>query len=222
MANTSVTPWLESYYAKRAHEYDAIYEKPERKAELAWLGERIPELFSGRSVLEVACGTGHWTQYLARTARNVYAFDVNEPVLEIARTKPLPAGKVKFAIGDAFTLDGVPAGFDGAFAGFWWSHVEKRKLKSFLANLHTKLKAGSQVAILDNNYVGWSSTPISRADADGNTYQTRHLANGETYEVLKNFPAAKELKSLLEQCGEVAQAHLESLQFYWLLVYTLK
>ena len=49
---------LRTYYGKRASEYEKIYDKPERQAELAWLRERIPRLFAGRDVLEIACGTG--------------------------------------------------------------------------------------------------------------------------------------------------------------------
>src|SRR5262245_66658469 len=89
----TTTPHLESYYAKRAREYEQVYEKPERQRELAWLRERIPQLYAGRTVLEVACGTGYWTQYIAPAARHVHASDINEPVLEIAREKGLPAGK---------------------------------------------------------------------------------------------------------------------------------
>ena len=76
------------------------------------------------------------------------------------------------------------------------------------------------VAILDNNYAEGSSTPISRRDAEGNTYQMRALANGEQHEVLKNFPTGDELTSAVR--GVAREAHLENLKYYWLLVFTLK
>ena len=125
----STTPHLETYYSKRAREYEQIYEKPERQRELAWLRERIPQLYRGRTVLEVACGTGYWTQFIAQTAHRVYAGDINDSVLEIAREKPLAPGKVTFMKADAITLDGVPPGCNAAFAGFWWSHVKKSGLR---------------------------------------------------------------------------------------------
>src|SRR5687767_6815572 len=89
----STTPHLETYYSKRAAEYEKIYEKPERKDELEWLRGRIPALFGDRTVLEVACGTGYWTQFIARTAAKVHACDINDSVLEIAREKKIPPGK---------------------------------------------------------------------------------------------------------------------------------
>jgi SAM-dependent methyltransferase len=213
-------PRLQQYYGKRASEYEQIYDKPERQAQLEWLRHRIPEIFRDRTVLEVACGTGYWTQFIAPAARHVHACDINEPVLEIAREKPLPAGRVSFFIADAVTLEGVPAGCDAAFAGFWWSHVKKSDLAAFVKNLALHLEPGATVAILDNTFAPGSSTPVSRRDAEGNTYQKRRLANGDEYEVLKNFPTAEELREAL---GPVArEAHLESLMYYWLLVFQLR
>ena len=216
----STTPHLETYYARRASEYERIYDKPERQEELAWLRERVPQLFRGRTVLEVACGTGYWTQYIATAAKRVYACDINEPVLDIAREKPIPPGKASFFKADAVALDGIPSGCNAAFAGFWWSHVKKSELALFVKNLSLRLEPGAVVAILDNSFAAGSSTPISRTDAEGNTYQMRKLASGDEYEVLKNFPSSLELTEAVR--GVAREAHLESLTYYWLLVFTLK
>jgi ubiquinone/menaquinone biosynthesis C-methylase UbiE len=211
---------LKDYYDKRSREYERIYDKPERQAELAWLRERIPALLAGRDVLEIACGTGYWTQFIAPAARHVHAFDLNESVLEIAAEKPFPAGRVSFSRADALTLEGAADGCDAAFAGFWWSHVKRSALEGFVRALAAKLEPGAVVAILDNSYAEGSSTAISRRDAEGNTYQLRTLANGERHEVLKNFPSALELTEAVRPVAR--EAHLESLTYYWLLVFTLK
>ena len=216
----STTPHLEKYYSKRAAEYERVYDKPERQAELEWLRKRVPELLRDRVVLEVACGTGYWTQHIARAARRVYACDINESVLEIAREKPIPGGKVDFFKADAVSLAGTPEGCDAAFAGFWWSHVKKSGIAQFVQNLAARLQPGARVVILDNSFAAGSSTPISRRDAEGNTYQMRRLANGEEYEVLKNFPSSEELAEAVRPIAR--EAHLESLAYYWLLVFTLK
>jgi ubiquinone/menaquinone biosynthesis C-methylase UbiE len=220
MLSASVTPQLETYYAKRAREYERIYEKAERQDELAWLRERLPRLFAGRRVLEIACGTGYWTQFIAKKAAHVTACDINEPVLEIAREKPIARGRVRFVKADAFALGGVPAGCDAAFAGFWWSHVRKADLGRWISGLARVLAPGATVAVLDNRYVEASSTPVSRRDAEGNTYQVRPLLSGETHEVLKNFPTAGELADAVRPFA--AEAHLEQTQYYWLLVFRLK
>ncbi len=216
----STTPHLEHYYSKRAAEYEQIYQKPERQHELEWLRGRIPELLAGRDVLEVACGTGYWTQFIARKARKVHACDINESVLEIAADKAIPRQRVSFFKADAVTLEGVPTGCDAAFAGFWWSHVKKSGIQQFVANLARKLEPGARVVILDNQFAEGSSTAISRRDAEGNSYQLRHLANGEEHEVLKNFPSPDELAEAVRPVAR--EAHLETLAYYWLLVFTLR
>jgi ubiquinone/menaquinone biosynthesis C-methylase UbiE len=171
-------------------------------------------------VLEVACGTGYWTQFIARKALKVHACDINDSVLEIAREKPVPRGRASFFRADAVCLEGVPAGCDAAFAGFWWSHVKKSDLAMFMKNLAVHLEPGAVVGILDNNFAASSSTAISRRDAEGNTYQKRKLANGEEYEVLKNFPTANELREAVLPVAR--EAHLENLKYYWLLVFHLR
>jgi demethylmenaquinone methyltransferase/2-methoxy-6-polyprenyl-1,4-benzoquinol methylase len=216
----STTPQLEKYYAKRASEYERIYDKDERQPELAWLRNRLPELFADRTVLEVACGTGYWTQYIARRAKRIHACDINDPVLDVAREKSFPRKNVTFFKADAFAPDGAGERCDAAFAGFWWSHVRKAELQRFLAGLALRLKPGALVAILENSYVEGSSTPISRTDAEGNTYQTRKLLSGETHEVLKNFPTPAQLADAVRPYA--SEAHLEDLRYYWLLVFRLK
>jgi ubiquinone/menaquinone biosynthesis C-methylase UbiE len=216
----NTAPPLVAYYAKRASEYEQIYDKPERQAELAWLKRRLPEILRGRTVLEVACGTGFWTPFIAKEAKVVYACDINEPVLEIAREKPIARGKAHFFKANAVTLDGVPAGCNAAFAGFWWSHVKRADITKFVANLSARLEPGAVVAILDNLYVEGSSTPVSRRDGEGNTYQVRKLASGESHEVIKNFPTPEELTESVRPFA--LEAHLESLKYYWLLVFKLK
>jgi SAM-dependent methyltransferase len=211
---------LKTYYNRRASEYEKIYDKPERQHELEWLRHRVPDLLAERTVLEVACGTGYWTQFIARKAKKVDACDINESVLEIAREKAIPRDRVSFFKADAVSLEGVPPGCDAAFAGFWWSHVRKSQLAKFVENLATKLEPGALVAILDNTYAEGSSTAVSRRDSEGNTYQMRRLANGEEHEVLKNFPTAAELADAMRPVA--AEAHLETLKYYWLLVAKLK
>jgi ubiquinone/menaquinone biosynthesis C-methylase UbiE len=219
MAEPRTATHLRKYYDRRAGEYEKIYEKPERQHELEWLRHRIPELLRDRVVLEVACGTGYWTQFIARAARKVHACDINDSVLEIAREKPIPRERATFFKADAISLEGVPEGCNAAFAGFWWSHVRKSELRRFTANLARKLEPGSLVLMLDNTYAPGSSTPVTRHDAEGNSYQQRHLANGEPHEVLKNFPTPEELAEAMRPVAR--EAHLETLTYYWLLVATV-
>ena len=207
---------LTSYYAARAQEYESIYDKPERQADLARLRQLVPEYFAGRDVLEVACGTGYWTQFIAQRARGVTAIDINSETLAIARTKPLPPGRVTFAEIDVHQLDSERR-YTGAFAGFWWSHLRHDQRRGFVETLHRALHPGAAVVILDNLYVPGSSTPISHFDADGNSFQERRLRDGSKHTVLKNFP--KEDALLADIRGVGVAAHYTTLEYYWVFKY---
>ena len=188
---------LEKYYARRAAEYEQIFAKPERQADLARMRVDIPALFKNQRVLEIACGTGYWTPLIAEQAESVLATDYNEEPLAIAKSKTYRKANVSFAQADAYALPDWKNKFSACYAGFWWSHVPLGKIEGFLKNLQNVLQPGAAVAFMDNRYVEGSSTPISRKDADGNTYQTRRLADGSSHEVLKNFPTPQELRARL-------------------------
>ena len=85
---TQVSAEMQAYYAARAPYYDAVYLKPERKADIAFLAGYLPAAFAGRSVLEVACGTGYWTQHIAPQATHLVATDATAEPLEFARLRP--------------------------------------------------------------------------------------------------------------------------------------
>jgi demethylmenaquinone methyltransferase/2-methoxy-6-polyprenyl-1,4-benzoquinol methylase len=208
---------METYYAERAAEFEAVYAKPERQADLAALRALLQATLADHDVLEVACGTGYWTQVIAAAARSLLATDVNEPMLAIARRKTYPPGRVRFRRADAFDLDGVGEGFTAAFAGFWWSHLTAQQGRAFLRGLHRVVGAGGQVALIDNRYVEGSSTPIARRDADGNTYQWRRRADGRRFELLKNFPDEGDLRAAVSAMGEVIE--YRALTYFWLLRY---
>lgn len=204
---------LEAYYAKRAAEYETIYHKPERQADLARMRKDIPALFSGARVLEIACGTGYWTPLIAEQAESVLALDYNEETLAIARTKRYPKKNVQFQQGDAYALPAWQQKFSACYAGFWWSHVPLGRLDGFLKGVQGRLEPGATIAFMDNTYSEGSSTPVSRRDTDGNTYQSRRLADGSTHEVLKNFPTVRELGARLGRIG--TDFHCTEYEYYW-------
>ena len=217
---TNATPQLEAYYAKRAREYEKIYEKAERQDELRWLRARLPKLFAAKRVLEVACGTGYWTQHLARRAQSIVALDASPETLELAAAKELPPQRVTFRVADAYDLPGELGSFDGAFAGFWWSHVPLRSQAAFLDSLDRRLAPGARVVLLDNLYVEGNSTPVSHRDEDGNTYQRRRLTDGSEHVVLKNFPTEQELRGAATAYGDHMQ--FRRLEYYWVFVFEKK
>ena len=80
---------MEHYYQARAPEFESVYEKPERQADLAKLRSWLEKETRGATVLEIACGTGYWTGVAAAVARAITATDFNAGPLEIARSRAL-------------------------------------------------------------------------------------------------------------------------------------
>lgn len=214
-----ITDSMASYYQQRAAYYERVYFKPERQAQLRAIEAWLPPLFAGRRVLEVAAGTGWWTVHGARDAQFWLATDLNDETLAVARGKTLPAC-VRFAHVDAYGFAQIEGRrFDAAFAGCWWSHVPLARLPGWIESLHARLEAGARVVMLDNSYVQTSSTPITRQDAEGNTYQNRTLDDGSVHEVLKNFPTREQA---LAAIGPRARdAEWLDFEHYWALSYTL-
>ena len=213
---------LRDYYARRAPQYERIYAKPERQADLRVLEGLLPGLFDGRQVLEVACGTGYWTHFGAARCVSWRATDLNPETMAVARAKAWPDdGRVRFEQADAYSLSALAGTtFDAAFSGFWWSHVPLSRLSEWLATLYARLQSGARVVHLDNRFVAGSSTPISRRDPAGNSYQTRALDDGSTHEVLKNFPSRGQAVAALGPRAHDAQ--WRELEHFWLLQYTLR
>ncbi|MGB6449144.1 MAG: class I SAM-dependent methyltransferase [Steroidobacteraceae bacterium] len=207
-----MTNELQAYYAARANEYDQVYAKPECQTDLRAMERWLPPLLAGRTVLEIACGTGYWTQFIEPIAKCVVAIDVAAETLRIARER-VPDERVRFLIGDAYSIPPDLGSFNAAFAGFWFSHIPTSRQREFFLHLNERLEPGSRVVLLDNLYVEGSSTPLSGQDFDRNTYQLRPLADGSVHRVLKNFPTEQELRSLVTDGGDEPQ--FTTWQHYW-------
>lgn len=217
-----ITDQLVQYYAQSANDYERVYDKPERQDDLEELHEKLAEVLSGHKVLEIACGTGYWTETIATTAASILATDINEDMLALARARGLDAAKVQFSLADAFDLpaDVTGGGFTACVAGFWWSHVKREDQERFLTQLRNKLGKDVVLVLIDNTYVDGSSTVIARTDAEGNTFQIRRTADGTRYEVLKNFPSDSTLRK--KMASSVREIRIVRLEYYWLLSCRLK
>src|SRR5690242_9167349 len=108
----SVDPLIE-YYSQRAAEYEEIYHRsdPARQTELAELQRNLKEITRGKRVLELACGTGYWTQAIAGETLKLTAIDASAQMLEFARAKLQEARNVTLSLGDAYDLDAIEGKF---------------------------------------------------------------------------------------------------------------
>ena len=172
---------LPEYYGRRAPEYEQKFRStdPVRQSELAAIAAALKELFCGRRVLEVACGTGYWTQIVADVAARVTGVDLSREMLALARGKKLPADKVEFLLADAFQLQTVPGTFDAGLANFFLSHVPKARLAEFLAGLHKKLGPNAIVFLADDVDVPGLGGQSAARPGNEDTIRLRTLPDGQ-------------------------------------------
>jgi len=119
----------------------------------------------GRRVLEVACGTGAQTVFLAANSpqAEIVSVDVSPASLEQARKKVAAAGyrNVEFRIADLFDLPFDDAGFDDLFVCFVLEHLAEPERA--LAAVRRVLRPGGSVTVIEGDHGSWYCHPQSEA-----------------------------------------------------------
>jgi SAM-dependent methyltransferase len=200
------------YYRRRAGEYDAVYRTVAWRGDLAILRNWLTGHANGRTILEVAAGTGYWTAVAATVAHSITATDISAEPLAIAAARNL-GEHVALVRADAWCLPDPPERCELGMAHLWWSHVRTQDRASFLSHFASRLRARATLLMIDQNHVPGFGMPVSRRDADGNSYQTRWLDSGERFEVVKNYPDRAELEQSLGPACE--HVRIVQLTHFW-------
>jgi SAM-dependent methyltransferase len=208
------------YYASSTQAADAALSRAERANDLARVRERLVQLVRGQTVLELACGTGYWTEVIAEAADQVLATDILDEMMARAQRRRYPEGKVAFRRVDGLDLPDDLGTFSCVFIGFWWSHLKRDEQDALLAQLRARLGRDVTLILLDDVYVEGSSTTVARTDAQGNTYEIVAAPDGERFELPKSYPADSALRKRLG--GDVREIRIERLTYYWMLTCRLK
>jgi demethylmenaquinone methyltransferase/2-methoxy-6-polyprenyl-1,4-benzoquinol methylase len=213
---------MEAYYRARAPEYEQIYYRDDaaRRSAIDAEANRLTALVAGKDVLELACGTGYWTEVMSRTARSIVASDVSPEMIAQARRKRCQC-PVTFVAADMFAADFGARQFALVALGFWYSHQPKQEFEALYRVLDRPLKPAGLIWMIDNNPP--AEGPINESvgrDEFGNNFKRRRLDNGGEYVILKNYFSQEDLEELLGR-----RYRLESLvygQHYWSVVMGLR
>jgi demethylmenaquinone methyltransferase/2-methoxy-6-polyprenyl-1,4-benzoquinol methylase len=194
-----------AYYHARAQEYDESINLTGRFAHLAH-DEGVDQAFAEvaaalltlppvERTLELACGTGMWTQALVKISQSVTAVDASSEMIEINRQK-IADPRVQYQQADLFRWQPDDE-YDLVMFGFWISHVPPDMLDNFLAKVKRALRVGGRVFIVDEPLgVVDDLTPLT----EGNI-QPRTLADGRTFKIVKVFYDPVVLKNDLSALG---------------------
>jgi demethylmenaquinone methyltransferase/2-methoxy-6-polyprenyl-1,4-benzoquinol methylase len=181
---------MRQYYARRAPEYDDWYSRAGRYDDPAtnalWHGEvaalgHIAASYGRGRLLDIACGTGRWTERFAANPRvtEVTALDGATEMLAQTRERLAAAGcRATLVQGDAYALPFADASFDCAFSGFFLSHVPPERVSAWLAEVRRVLRPGGSLLIFD------SLLPEGRQEVQ---VQQRPLKDGSQHRVLKVY-----------------------------------
>ena len=211
---------LEEYYRARAPEYEQIYyrDHPARQAELAAEAERLAHLAAGKTVLELACGTGYWTKVMSATATRIVASDIAPEAIVEAQKKTYGC-EVEFVAADMFTHAFDDRAFDLVALGFWFSHHPRQEYSRLFDLLTRPLKPRGLIWMTDNNPPAEGTGEESHEiDEHGNNYKLRSLSNGRTFLILKNYFSRNDLEEILESRFEIRS--LVHNPYYWSAVVT--
>jgi demethylmenaquinone methyltransferase/2-methoxy-6-polyprenyl-1,4-benzoquinol methylase len=183
------------YYRRRASEYDVTAYGDIAMAR-ARIGRLVTDMRPTGKVLEIACGTGLWTDALARVADTVTAIDAAPEVIEIARDR-LTSANVTFEVADVFSWT-TTARFDVVFFSAWLSHVPMSRFAQFWELLPHLLAEGGRVLFIDE-HVDVRDKEAHVAGRD--ELVERRLRDGETFRIVKNFVDPQSLESRLRHMG---------------------
>ncbi len=199
-----------AYYRARAAEYDDWFFRRGRydrgaAATASWFEEagRVRDWLRalplrGADVLELASGTGIWTEELVAQGARVTAVDAAPEMLAALRERLGDAVEVRGA--DLFAY-APERPVDAVVSCFFMSHVPDERFGAFAALVAGALRPGGAYFLCDSLRTP-SSTAADHALPEGDDpTMLRRLDDGRTYRIVKRFRTDAELASALRGAG---------------------
>lgn len=212
------------YYRARANEYDQWFYRTgryDRGEELnqRWFDEvaivktALHQIEPVEHILELACGTGIWTQELLQKGQQITAIDAVAELIEINERK-LQSPKVNYQQWDLFTWEPHQE-YDLVFFSFWLSHVPPIELNSFFQKVSRSIRAGGQIFMIDSRFEPTSTAKDHILMNDENIYKMRKLNNGQEFQIVKIFYQPDELNNELVKAKFQAEVKLTDNYFIY-------
>ena len=197
------------YYRARAQEYDewfyrqGYYDwgpafKQRWEQEVQIVREQLHCSVGGAHILEMASGTGIWTQELVKIGGQVTALDASPEMIAINQAK-LGSEQVTYQQTNLFQWQ-PQRQYDMAFFGFWLSHVPADKLSPFLQGVGRALKPQGRLFFVDSRQPETAS-PAKRALQIDDSRESRALNDGRRFEIVKIYYDPRQLTETLRRHG---------------------
>jgi SAM-dependent methyltransferase len=205
-----------SYYRARAPEYDEWWRRQGRfdrgeeelfewQRQVAVVDDALASFGAAGSVLELAGGTGWWTERLACTADRLTVVDSSPEVLVLNQER-VGRSDVNYVVADLFDWQ-ADSRYDVVFFSFWLSHVPRSRFGEFWALLRSCLTPTGRVFLIDNRN---DPQPETRPKDPfvlkyGTDLHVRRLRDGSEHRVVSVMYEPGELQSLVEAEGWKAE-----------------
>lgn len=178
------------YYRARAPTYEKdLYNWAGAPHALDDVVARVP---AGGAILELACGTGIWTERLLRRSADVAAVDAAPEMIAIARAR---AGEARYVVADVFSYE-PDRRYDTVFFGFWLSHVPGDRFASFWQTVSAALADGGRVVFVDEHVSGQDKEQWLEPGV-----VLRTLPDGSEHRVVKHYVDPDDMRTRLAHLG---------------------
>lgn len=221
-----------AYYRARAPEYEDWWERrgqydfgPEDnaswRAQMAEARAELDRRAPFGNVLELAAGTGLFTEQLARQGESVTAVDASPEALALNRQRLQHAGlidRVAYVEADLFAWR-PERQYDTLFFGFWLSHVPDDRWQAFWSVVSDALAPGGRVFLIDNAKA--TAAELERAgiqvdlDDDVVTFKNSSVDYKAGVAVVKRGWTAEQLTAELTKLGWAATVDVTGWAFIW-------
>ncbi|BAY66167.1 hypothetical protein NIES22_62800 [Calothrix brevissima NIES-22] len=213
-----------AYYSARANEYDEWFYRLNRYNRGEELNQRwfkeveivkqaLLQIGQPEKILELACGTGIWTQELLKIGNRITAIDASAEVIAINRSK-LNSPHIEYQQVDLFTWE-PDAEYDLVFFSFWLSHIPPELLISFLTKVYQSVRFGGRLLMIDSRFEPTSTANNHILNDDGSIYKNRKLNDGQEFQIVKIFYQPDELQNHLSQVGFIADVKVTEHYFIY-------
>jgi demethylmenaquinone methyltransferase/2-methoxy-6-polyprenyl-1,4-benzoquinol methylase len=159
----------------------------------------VDELRPRGEIVELACGTGHWTLELIRYADSITAVDASPTALRINRAR-VRDDRVRYVAADLFAWKPDRL-YDTVFFGFWLSHVPPARFDAFWSMVGSCVGTTGTVMFVDEDDRSTLDTVESRFVREGTPCVRRVRQDGSEYEIVKVFWSVQELHNRLRDLG---------------------
>ena len=160
-------------------------------------------------VLELACGSGAWTEQLLRYATSVTAVDAAPEMLARAKER-VGKDRVRFIQADLFAWT-PDRRYDVVFSGSWISHVPLDRFDAFWSFVADCLRPTGRVFFIDDAY----RTPDELIEGESSSTIRRRLNDGTAYRAVKVAYRPGDLEDRLRRLGWRITVTATSGPCYW-------